>query len=815
MNQATHDPFPSDPGPVVCDLRAIQSPNHRGRGIGRWSYELATALERTRPDLVGAYLLDPTWPPPGAVDELLSTDKLAYLGSAHADLAIERSRVYHCFSPFELGRSIAAVRPSFVDARGLAYSAVVYDLIPLRQPGRYLEHPSQRRQYGARLEVLRNADALLAISSHAAKDVGELLGADPSLCQVVGTGVSRHFRPPASRGAVLETLRSRVEGLSGPFLLFPGGTDGRKNIEGLIAAFSALPAQLRQRFQLVIVGDLPPLTLNHYRHLARRSGIEDRLVLTGFVADQLLTELYQATELFVFPSFAEGYGLPIAEALACGAVAAVSDQSPLDELVPVRGARFDPSSTASMAAAIARCLTDQSLRSEVLARASSTVSSWDEVALRCATVFDELARAKPKPWTSTRRIAFVSPMPPISSGVADYSMKLLTALERVAGRRRPAGESPIEIDCFADGLDRYPSDPEPVGGRQPRDARLFEITDAAIGSYDRVVYVLGNSECHANALAALRRRRGTVFCHDVRVSGLMTFSSETPGAVPGGLQATIQRAYDGRLPDNLGADGSITASDRDRYGLLLLRDLLVHTDDLLVSSEAARRLAELDSGPVLAGRIGVLPFAIARLSADERAAVETARSNRRAARGPAGRRLIAAFGIVDPSKRPKALVAAVAELCERGIDVELALVGPVSEALGEDLRNYATGLGVSDRTRVVGAVPWAEYLQLLGEAEVAVQLRERDFGEASGAVSECLSAGVPTIVSDLGWMGGLPDDIVAKVPHECPPDVIASEIQQLLADDSARKELAKMAEAYASTRTFEAAAEALLDKLGL
>jgi glycosyltransferase involved in cell wall biosynthesis len=808
-------PFLGALGPVVCDLRAIQSPDHRGRGIGRWSYEFATALERTRPDLVGAYLLDPTWPPPGAVDELLATGKLAYLGSAHADRAIERSRLYHCLSPFELGRSIAAMRPSFVDQRGISYSAVVYDLIPLRHPDRYLEHPAQRRRYLARLEVLRNADALLAISAHAANDVGELLGVDASRCQVVGTGVSRHFVPPASRAGVLETLLKSVEGLTGPFVLFPGGTDGRKNIDGLIAAFSELPVPLRRRFQLVIVGDLPPPTVNHYRHLAGLAGIGDRLVLTGFVSDQLLTELYQATELFVFPSFAEGYGLPIAEALACGAVAAVSDQAPFDELVPTRKARFDPSNTLSMAAVVERCLTDRALRSAVLKSASSTVSSWDEVALRAAPLFDDLCRRKPRPWTRTRRIAFVSPLPPISSGVADYSAKLLYALDRVIDRRQSSGEPAIEIDCFADGLDRYPAEPEPVGDVKPRDARVFEITDAATGSYDRVVYVLGNSECHASALAALRRRPGTLFCHDVRLSGLMTFSSETPGAVPGGLQATIQRAYGQQLPAHLGEDGSVAASDRDRYGLLLLRDLLGHTDQLLVSSEAARRLAELDSGPVLADRIGVLPFAMARLSADERRAVEVARALRRAREGSSGRALVAAFGIVDPSKRPKALVAAVAELSSRGVDVELALVGPVSEALSEELRTYAAGLGVSDRTRVLGPVPWDEYLQLLGEAEVAVQLRERFFGEASGAVSECLSAGVPTIVSDLGWMGELPDDVVAKVPHECATDVIASSIERLLADDGERSALAVRGEDFASTRTFEAAAEALLAKLDL
>ena len=540
------------------------------------------------------------------------------------------------------------------------------------------------------------------------------------------------------------------------------------------------------------------------------------MVLTGFVSDQRLTELYQATDLFVFPSFAEGYGLPIAEALACGAVASVSDRPPFDELVPQAEARFDPSDSADMAATIERCLTDETVRAAARATAAEAVSSWDQVALRAAGVFDDLACRPSRPWKQTRRLAFVSPLPPLSSGVADYSAKLVSALACAEARRRRPGEARLEIDCYADGLDRYPEVPAPVGGDQPRDARAFELTDAAIGSYDRVVYVLGNSEYHASALAALRRRRGTVFSHDVRLSGLMTFSSETPGAVPGGLQATIRRTYGDQLPDHLGAEGSVDASDRDRYGLLLLRDLIDHTDQLLVSSESARRLADLDSGPSLSGRIRVLPFAMARLSPDERSEVEKARVEaKRDRRRSRGRSLITTFGIVDPSKRPRALIAAVAELATAGLDVEMAIVGPVSDSLRAELQGFAAGLGVTDRTRILGFVPWAEYLRILGETEVAVQLRERFFGEASGAVSECLSAGVATIVSDLGWMGELPDDAVSKVPHECSAVAIASAICQLLENDTARFELAAAGESFASTQTFDVAAEALLDDLEL
>lgn len=786
------------PPPVVCDLRAIQSPDHRGRGIGRWSYELATALERVRPDLVAAYLLEPDWPPPGAVDELLVSGKVCYEGTADAARALEGARVYHCFSPIELSLPVRRVRPRRVDELGLAYSAVLYDLIPLRHPEHYLVHPSQRRRYHVRLEVLRAADALLAISSAAASDAAELLHLAPSHLPVVGTGVSRHFVPPLSRKAALDRVRRQLPEITRPFVLYLGGNDGRKNVAGLIAAFSRLPPALREGHQLVVVGDLPPLTANHYRHLAALDGVADRLVLTGFVSDEHLACLYQSSDLFVFPSLAEGYGLPVAEALACGAVCAVSDMAPCDELVPVPSARFDPRDVADIARVLEVCLGDESVREAVRSATADTVDSWDVVAKRAGDVLERLARRPLHPLRPRGKLAIVSPFPPMRSGVATYSERLVAA---IAGE----GEG-LEVDCFVDGLPRSSL----TGGRAdlvPNDARHFEEVDGAIGGYDRVVYVLGNSEFHSNALAALRRRRGLVISHEVRLSGLMALAGSLPGAVPGGLAGVIARNYED-LPPLPGEGGTLSQAERDRYGLLCLREVLVHADRVLVSSEAARRLAALDAGPELSSRLGVLPFPLSWLSPDELAVVEAARRAREA--GPFR---IASFGIVDPSKRPEVLIAAVAALRGDGVDAHLALVGEVSTDLANALAAQAERLGVSEQTTVTGSLDRKEYLRHLGEADIAVQLRLRFFGEASAAVSECLSAGVATLVSRIGWMGDLPDDAVASVPHECSPLELSNALSQLLADPERRTGLASGGRRFSSAHTFEETARALLREL--
>lgn len=189
---------------------------------------------------------------------------------------------------------------------------------------------------------------------------------------------------------------------------------------------------------------------------------------------------------------------------------------------------------------------------------------------------------------------------------------------------------------------------------------IFERADAAIGGYDHVLYALGNSEYHANALAALRRRRGPVLAQEVRLSGLLGFSRYTRGAVPGGVQGAISRNYPG-LPGGLGSGGAVEPVDAERSGLLMLKDIAGDTDQVLVCSEAGRRLALVDVGPAHADWIGVVPLAVIRridvgtpqvMMADTVAPNGSDTADARSERLP----LVASFGIVVPSKRPESVI---------------------------------------------------------------------------------------------------------------------------------------------------------------
>ena len=162
-------------------------------------------------------------------------------------------------------------------------------------------------------------------------------------------------------------------------------------MDNLLEGYASLPAELVRHHQLVIVCEAPPLTRNHYLVMAKQLGVEDRLLIPGFVPEEVLVSLYQSAELAIFPSLYEGYGLPVVESMACGAPTMAGDNSSLQEILP-RDARFQPADPGAIAEAIVRGLTDKPFRDRLLALADQRPPSWDDVADKAVVVFEELVR---------------------------------------------------------------------------------------------------------------------------------------------------------------------------------------------------------------------------------------------------------------------------------------------------------------------------------------------------------------------------------------------------------------------------------------
>ena len=371
-------------GRVVVDLQAIQSVNQRHRGIPRYVTDLTFAVEAVDPAAVGTYTVNPdlALPDVGVSERLAEAGKL--LRSEDVDWTA--AGLLHIASPMEMSVPGHRLLPPAARAAGVPWAVTFYDLIPHLMPDDYLEDPGLRRRYRARLQLVRLATAVLTLSEASRADVAGHLGIDPRRVVVVGAGTSPRFVPPASRAAAGAAAMAAVAGLRAPYVFYIGSYEKRKNLEPLLEAWALLPAAVRSRWQLALCCPLKPLERNHLLYRARHLGIEDSVCLTGFVDDFVLLTLHQGSDLFVFPSLYEGYGLPVAEALACGSPVLAADASSLPEIVGPE-ALFDATRPEAMAAAIERGLTDDGLRHRLLAAAGNAPTSWEDVASATLEVY--------------------------------------------------------------------------------------------------------------------------------------------------------------------------------------------------------------------------------------------------------------------------------------------------------------------------------------------------------------------------------------------------------------------------------------------
>lgn len=214
---------------------------------------------------------------------------------------------------------------------------------------------------------LRRADMILADSEATRRDLIGLMGADPQRIQVVYSGVSPRFRPlpPAETAAV----RARLQ-LPEHFLLFVGTLEPRKNLVRLMQAFFLLinqpavfglhPAHA-ERLTLVLAGRRGWMDTPIFAAIERLQ-LGTRVRILDYVDDSDLPSLYNLSDVFVYPSLYEGFGLPVLEALACGTPVVTTNNSSLTEVAGQAAILTSAHDVGGLAQGMARVLNDAGLR---------------------------------------------------------------------------------------------------------------------------------------------------------------------------------------------------------------------------------------------------------------------------------------------------------------------------------------------------------------------------------------------------------------------------------------------------------------------
>jgi glycosyltransferase involved in cell wall biosynthesis len=242
-------------------------------------------------------------------------------------------------------------------ARLTRWGVTCYDLIPLKMPNEYLG--------GSRVKILRQhmedwvryhrSDSLVAISERTRDDLIELLQIPPSKVVAVPTGIDL----TAWQSAPREDDRDRLDRLGvrdRRYVLFVGGGDQRKGVPTMLRALAE--ARRSMEVELVWAGKLPPRHLERFRKEAEHAGVGDQVRFIGFAPDRDLAALYRGALAHVFLSVLEGFGLPVAEAIAIGCPVIVVRGSGCDEIAGDAGYIVPPNDSSAAARAIVALATD-------------------------------------------------------------------------------------------------------------------------------------------------------------------------------------------------------------------------------------------------------------------------------------------------------------------------------------------------------------------------------------------------------------------------------------------------------------------------
>jgi glycosyltransferase involved in cell wall biosynthesis len=279
--------------------------------------------------------------------------------------------------------ALARVQPDLL--HGMAFAlpllwggpsvVTIFDLSFLRYPERL---SASRRLYLRLITRVsaRRARRVLAISQSGRAEIAALLDVSSDKIDVAVPGVEPEFCPLPERQVADFRLRY---GLPGRFILYLGTLEPRKNLDTLLRAYAGLPQ--RGVVKLLLVGGKGWQTESIFA-LIERLGLTDDVMTPGFVPRETLPLWYNASEVFVYPSVYEGFGLPLVEAMACGVPVVASNTTSLPEAVGQDGLLLPPDEVDAWGSTLATLLDDASTRADLAARGQQRARqfTWEQTA---------------------------------------------------------------------------------------------------------------------------------------------------------------------------------------------------------------------------------------------------------------------------------------------------------------------------------------------------------------------------------------------------------------------------------------------------
>ncbi|AFM43256.1 glycosyltransferase [Desulfosporosinus acidiphilus SJ4] len=359
---------------VAIDMRAMPR-----TGIGNYSRILLEEIPRIYSDIVTVPVYDGMELSRQSSLSKLYSSRLKRLAWEQIDLPryLKENNIDILHNPMNFGL------PVFPGCKSLV---TVHDVIPAVLKGQYLKSLVERIYYKLAMAISTGrTEYIITDSNFSKQEILKYFAVQEKKIKVIYLGCSEEFKPVTDLNT-LTNVRNKF-GLHRPYVLTIGGNEPRKNVERLIKIFP----RLSETFKIdlaIIGGSWRGNTLN------TNSRNADNIFYLGSVDQQDLISLYSMSELFVFPSLYEGFGLPILEAMACGTPVATSNSSSIPEVAGEAAILFDPLNENSIYEVVSGILGSQEIKEELRLRGLERIKlfSWSDTLDQITEAYREALR---------------------------------------------------------------------------------------------------------------------------------------------------------------------------------------------------------------------------------------------------------------------------------------------------------------------------------------------------------------------------------------------------------------------------------------
>lgn len=724
------------------------------RGIGRYSYSLLEHLLKI--DKVNQYYFF------NVLKKELDAKKIfdaknfhvvdAYLGDegfihlhnklygAAVSKFIEKYKIDIYFIPSPFNGLINIYEKNwFLNAR---VCSILYDAIPYIFRKEYFATKNDYITYMNTIRSVREFDDFFAISNTTKNDFCQLLKFDSNKIHVINGAPPLYIKRKKIKTTKASLIKKKYN-IEEKFVIFVSGDDHRKNNVNVVKSFLNIPKELLKNIQLVIVCDMTKSTETKINNLNKGCPLKNRVIVTNLISNNDLVSLYNIAYAAVFPSKYEGLGLPVIEAFKCDLPVMTSRNSSLGEISENAAILVNPFSNKSIKKGFIKLINlNENERNELIENGRKKLSfyNWETVAKNFYSLIINIQAKK----QTLNKIAFFTPLPPVKSGISDFSNDLIRVLSNY-----------LKIDVYID--DGY----DPTTNFN-KNVKIFNhscfLENYKTNLYNQVIYQVGNSIYHIYMFKYIFNIPGIIECHDGNYFDLFNcmranFKKE--------YLYLIKMFFNKSNRKNIIKKVSNYMLNNRYTDDLLLRFLLHSNNNVIVHNSFCKEKCLSFN----MRKINVIPLFAANESkqVDKNAARNILKIDKNEI-------MFVSMGSIHKTKLSLVELSAFSNFVQSmpNIKIKYYFVGRLDEAIKNEFNNFIKKHHLEKKVVVTGYIDLKLFDTYLAASDLHFNLRYPYNGESSGALARALSLGIPTVVSDIGVFSETPSDSVYKIPYQEP-----------------------------------------------